>query len=328
MISISDLKEKVLTGGELTEAEAMSLANLNTDEYEELLESAAEITDRFGSRNFDSCSIINARSGRCPEDCKWCAQSAHHKTDIAVYQLVDRDTCMALADYNHRRGIGRFSLVTSGRTLSGKALDTVCDYYRELSERESGMGICASMGLLNSEALRRLHEAGVERYHCNLETAPSHFPTLCSTHTIDDKIKTIEAAREAGMEVCSGGIIGMGETMEQRVEFALTLRRIRPVSIPINVLSPIPGTPLENAAPLSSRDILQTVAIFRMIHPHAVLRFAGGRALIDPETQRKALRIGINGSIMGDLLTTIGAQIDEDIAMIRECGYNFETPGE
>lgn len=328
MSPINHLKEKVLNGGELTEAEAMSLATLTTDEYEELLEAAAEITDRFGSRDFDSCSIINARSGRCPEDCKWCAQSAHHKTDIAVYQLVDHDTCMELADYNHRRGIGRFSLVTSGRTLSGKALDTVCDYYRELSKRESGMGLCASMGLLDSESLRRLHEAGVERYHCNLETAPSHFPTLCSTHTIDDKIKTIEAAREAGMEVCSGGIIGMGETMEQRVEFALTLRRIRPVSIPINVLSPIPGTPLENADPLTDRDILQTVAIFRMIHPHAVLRFAGGRALIDRETQRKALRIGINGSIMGDLLTTIGSQIDEDIAMIRECGYNFETPEE
>ncbi|WP_297066849.1 biotin synthase BioB [uncultured Duncaniella sp.] len=328
MSPINHFKEKVLNCGELTEAEAMSLATLTTDEYEELLEAAAEITDRFGSRDFDSCSIINARSGRCPEDCKWCAQSAHHKTDIAVYQLVDHDTCMELADYNHRRGIGRFSLVTSGRTLSGKALDTVCDYYRELSERESGMGLCASMGLLDSESLRRLHEAGVERYHCNLETAPSHFPTLCSTHTIDDKIKTIEAAREAGMEVCSGGIIGMGETMEQRVEFALTLRRIRPVSIPINVLSPIPGTPLENADPLTGRDILQTVAIFRMIHPHAVLRFAGGRALIDRETQRKALRIGINGSIMGDLLTTIGSQIDEDIAMIRECGYNFETPEE
>lgn len=328
MSPINHFKEKVLNGGELTEAEAMSLATLTPDEYEELLEAAAEITDRFGSRDFDSCSIINARSGRCPEDCKWCAQSAHHKTDIAVYQLVDHDTCMELADYNHRRGIGRFSLVTSGRTLSGKALDTVCDYYRELSERESGMGLCASMGLLDSESLRRLHEAGVERYHCNLETAPSHFPTLCSTHTIDDKIKTIEAAREAGMEVCSGGIIGMGETMEQRVEFALTLRRIRPVSIPINVLSPIPGTPLENAGPLTGRDILQTVAIFRMIHPHAVLRFAGGRALIDRETQRKALRIGINGSIMGDLLTTIGSQIDEDIAMIRECGYNFETPEE
>lgn len=328
MSPINHFKEKVLNGGELTEAEAMSLATLTTDEYEELLEAAAEITDRFGSRDFDSCSIINARSGRCPEDCKWCAQSAHHKTDIAVYQLVDHDTCMELADYNHRRGIGRFSLVTSGRTLSGKALDTVCDYYRELSEHENGMGLCASMGLLDSESLRRLHEAGVERYHCNLETAPSHFPTLCSTHTIDDKIKTIEAAREAGMEVCSGGIIGMGETMEQRVEFALTLRRIRPVSIPINVLSPIPGTPLENADPLTDRDILQTVAIFRMIHPHAVLRFAGGRALIDRETQRKALRIGINGSIMGDLLTTIGSQIDEDIAMIRECGYNFETPEE
>lgn len=321
-------KDRILSGGSLTADEALSLVNLTDSSRKELYDTAAEITRHFGPRKFDSCSIINARSGRCPEDCKWCAQSAHHKTDIAVYQLVDHDTCMELADYNHRRGIGRFSLVTSGRTLSGKALDTVCDYYRELSERESGMGLCASMGLLDSESLRRLHEAGVERYHCNLETAPSHFPTLCSTHTIDDKIKTIEAAREAGMEVCSGGIIGMGETMEQRVEFALTLRRIRPVSIPINVLSPIPGTPLENADPLTGRDILQTVAIFRMIHPHAVLRFAGGRALIDRETQRKALRIGINGSIMGDLLTTIGSQIDEDIAMIRECGYNFETPEE
>lgn len=326
MCPISNLKEKVLDGGELTEAEAMGLASLTTEEYEELLEAAAEITGRFGSRDFDSCSIINARSGRCPEDCKWCAQSAHHKTDIEVYPLVGRDTCMELADYNRRRGIGRFSLVTSGRAISGKALDTVCDYYRELSRREAGMGLCASMGLLDAEALGRLREAGVERYHCNLETAPSHFHTLCTTHSIDDKIKTIEAAREAGMEICSGGIIGMGETMEQRVEFALTLRRVKPVSIPINVLSPIPGTPLEGSAPLTDRDILQTVAIFRMIHPRAVLRFAGGRARISHDTQRKALRIGINGSIMGDLLTTIGSQIDEDIEMIRSCGYNFKTP--
>ena len=313
----------MLTGGELTEAEAMSLANLNTDEYDELLESAAEITDRFGSRNFDSCSIINARSGRCPEDCKWCAQSAHHKTDIAVYQLVDRDTCMALADYNHRRGIGRFSLVTSGRTLSGKALDTVCDYYRELSERESGMGLCASMGLLDSEALRRLHEAGVKRYHCNLETAPSHFPTLCSTHTIDDKIKTIEAAREAGMEVCSGGIIGMGETMEQRVEFALTLRRIRPVSIPINILVPIAGTPLEKTEPISDNEILLTVALFRMAHPTVQLRLAGGRARLSRETMLKALKTGINGAITGDMLTTTGSTIQADKELATQAGYDF-----
>lgn len=325
MVSIRDLKEKVLSGGEISESEALVLADLTSDEYQELLEAAAEITERFGSREFDSCSIINARSGRCPEDCKWCAQSGHHKTEIAVYPLVDRDTCMALADYNRSKGIGRFSLVTSGHAMSGKALDTVCDYYRELSSSE-GMGLCASMGLLGAEELRRLREAGVERYHCNLETAPSHFGTLCSTHTIEDKIRTIEAARETGMEICSGGIIGMGETMEQRIEFALTLRRIRPVSIPINILCPIPGTPLENADPLTSREILQTVAIFRLLHPHAVLRFAGGRALIDKETQREAMRVGINGAIMGDLLTTVGSQIDEDIEMVRECGYTFSTP--
>lgn len=324
---INQLKTKVLDGGQITEAEAMSLANLSEEDYNELLDAAAEITARFGSRDFDSCSIINARSGRCPEDCKWCAQSAHHKTNIETYPLVDRETCMKLADYNHERGIGRFSLVTSGRTVTGKALDTICDYYRELSKRENGMGLCASMGLLDVEAMRRLRDAGVERYHCNLETAPSHFKTLCSTHTIDDKIKTINAAREAGMEVCSGGIIGMGETMEQRVEFALTLRsRVNPDSIPLNLLSPIPGTPLEKSAPLTDREILQTIAIFRMVHPKAVIRFAGGRAQMSRETQREALRIGVNGSIMGDLLTTIGSQIDEDIRMVRECGYNFQTP--
>lgn len=325
MTNIDQLKEKVLAGGEITEAEAMSLASLAPSQQDRLLDAAAEITARFGSRDFDSCSIINARSGRCPEDCKWCAQSAHHRTDISTYPLVDRETCMEMADYNRSRGIGRFSLVTSGRAVSGSALDRVCEYYKELSAK-GGMGLCASMGLLDAEALRRLREAGVERYHCNLESAPSHFPTLCSTHSIDDKIKTIEAAREAGMEICSGGIIGMGETMEQRVEFALSLRRVSPVSIPINILCPIPGTPLEKAAPLSDGEILTTIAIFRFIHPRAVLRFAGGRAAISRETQRKALRIGINGSIMGDLLTTIGSQIDEDIAMVRECGYNFKTP--
>lgn len=317
------IKEKLLAGGMLSEAEAMSLAKADERHDEELFSTAEAVTKAFSNRDFDSCSIVNARSGRCGEDCKWCAQSAHHKTDIAVYPVVEHDTCMDLADYNRSRGIGRFSLVTSGRALSGKALDTICDYYRELSVK-GGMGLCASMGLLDRESLQRLREAGVERYHCNLETAPSHFPTLCTTHSIEDKIKTIEAAREAGLEICSGGIIGMGETMEQRVEFALTLRRVKPVSIPINILCPIPGTPLEKAEPLTTEGILRTIAIFRLIHPKAVLRFAGGRAAIPAEAQRKALRIGINGSIMGDLLTTIGSQIDEDIAMVEECGYNFK----
>lgn len=321
-MNISDIKEKVLSGGEITPEEALWLADSEACPLEPLLEAAAEVTARFGSRKFDSCSIINARSGLCPEDCKWCAQSVRYATGAETYPLVDRELCMKMGEMNREAGIGRFSLVTSGRSLTGKALDKVCEYIAELHSR-GGMGLCASLGLLTPEALVRLREAGVERYHCNLETAPSHFPTLCSTHTLADKKATIRAAREAGLEICSGGIIGMGETMEQRVEFALSLREISPVSIPINILHPIPGTPLANQPPLSGDEILRTVAIFRMVHPRAVLRFAGGRDRIPHDAQLTALRTAVNGAIMGDLLTTIGAKIEEDKQMIKEAGYEF-----
>ena len=321
-MDISELKERILSGGRITDAEALSLADITPDRYDELRAAAAEITARFGSRKFDSCSIINARSGRCPEDCKWCAQSAAYDTSISHYPLVERDVCMEMAAYNRNAGIGRFSLVTSGRSVQGKALYTICSYYSQLRDM-GGIYLCASMGLLDEEAMTRLREAGVQRYHCNLETARSFLPSLCSTHTQDEKIATIRRARQAGMDVCSGGIIGMGETTRQRVEFALELREIDPVSIPLNVLQPIPGTPLEHQPPLTDDEIINTVAIFRLVHPKAVLRFAGGRARISPRAQREALRIGINGAIMGDLLTTIGAQIEQDRVMVRECGYEF-----
>ncbi len=324
MSYIQTLKDKILAGDAITDEEVLSLAEITQEEEAELWDAAAEITKAFGSDRFDSCSIVNARSGRCPEDCKWCAQSARHATEIAQYPLVDHDTCVGLADYNRRQGIGRFSMVTSGRKISGKSLARLCDYYRELADKYPGMGLCASMGLLDSNEMQQLYDAGVRRYHCNLETAPSHFPTLCSTHTIEDKIASIEAAREAGMEICSGGIIGMGESMRQRAEFAVALRRVNPVSIPINILQPIPGTPLEGAPMLTESEILNTVEIFRFAHPRAVLRFAGGRGRMSKETQRKGLRIGINGAIMGDLLTTIGAQIAEDKEMIANAGYKFE----
>ncbi len=229
---------------------------------------------------------------------------------------------MDMAAYNQRAGIGRFSLVTSGRTVKGEALDTICSYYRQLS-RDTDIYLCASMGLLDDEAMERLAQAGVKRYHCNLETAANFFPSLCSTHSREEKLTAIARARRAGMEICSGGIIGMGETMRQRVEFALELREVNPVSIPLNVLQPIPGTPLEHMPPLTDTEILDTVAIFRLVHPRVIIRFAGGRARISPYAQREALRIGVNGAIMGDLLTTIGAQIEQDKTMIKECGYDF-----
>lgn len=321
-MDIHYLKEKILSGGEITADEAFSLADISQAGRERLYEAAAEVTARFGSGRFDSCSIINARSGRCPEDCKWCAQSAHYGTDINTYALVGRDVCMDMYRRNLLAGIGRFSLVTSGRCVKGEALDKICSYFAEMRDK-GGINLCASLGLLDQEAMNRLHEAGVQRYHCNLETSSSFFPTLCSTHTQAEKIETIVCARHAGMEICSGGIIGMGETMRQRVEFALELRDVAPVSIPINVLQPIDGTPLENRPSLSDEEILDTVAIFRLVHPLTVLRFAGGRARISPKAQRKALKIGINGAIMGDMLTTIGAKIDEDKKMIRDAGYEF-----
>lgn len=322
-MDISAIKHRILAGGEITADEALALADPTPEVRKAMREAAAEITAAMGPRKFDSCSIINARSGRCPEDCKWCAQSAHYSTTIHSYPLVDRDTCMEMADYNRRAGIGRFSLVTSGRAVKGRDLDAICSYYSELREREPGMGLCASMGLLDREAMVRLHEAGVHRYHCNMESCRSFFPTLCSTHTQEDKLEAIARAREAGMEICSGGIIGMGESMRQRVEFALELREISPVSIPINILQPIPGTPLEGAAPLDPEEYLDTVAIFRLVHPHAVLRFAGGRASLDAAIQRRALAIGINGAIMGDMLTTVGSQIAQDLEMVKEAGYTL-----
>lgn len=321
MLDIQKFKKIILEGGKLADDEILSLSDVSPEQEEELWDAASEITKAFGSSKFDSCSIINARSGRCPENCKWCAQSAHHHTIIDEYPLVDHDTCIELANFNNDKGIGRFSMVTSGRKITGKPLATLCGYYRELAAKHPDMGLCASMGLLDREDLELLYEAGVRRYHCNLESAPSFFPELCTTHTIEDKIQTIKMAREVGMEVCSGGIIGMGETIRQRAEFAATLRRISPASIPINILQPIPGTPLEDSPLLTENEILNTVAIFRFAHPKATLRFAGGRARMSKDTQRKALKIGINGAIMGDLLTTIGAQIDEDYQMVKESGY-------
>ncbi len=315
---MNEILEKVTGGARLSEAEAYALCDIPSGE---LREAAAVLTARL-PRTFDSCSIINARSGRCSENCKWCAQSAHYHTGCDEYDMAAEQECMHAARVNAAGGIRRFSLVASGKAVRGKALDEMCRILRRIKD-ETPLQTCASMGLLDREAIQKLWDSGVRRYHCNLETAPSHFETLCTTHTIEDKLRTIDYAREAGMEVCSGGIIGMGETKRQIVEFALTLRRACPVSIPINVLSPIPGTPLEHTAPITDDEILDDIAILRLVHPDVELRFAGGRARLSRQTQLEALRIGINGGIVGDLLTTIGSTLDEDKRLTSDAGYDF-----
>lgn len=314
---IEILKKKVLEGGEISREEALQLSQCG--DKQALYKAAGEIRDRMAGRHFDTCSIINARSGRCSENCKWCAQSAVFKTNVEEYELVDEETCLRMAELNNEYGVDKFSFVTSGRTLSDRNIDRLCGYARKIRERSS-LHLCASMGLLKKEQLQRLLEAGITRYHCNLETSPRYFPTLCSTHTTEEKMATIRAAQEIGMEVCSGGIIGMGETMEDRIDLALVLRELGVKSIPVNVLNPIPGTPLEGAAPLSDEEVLTTIAVFRFIHPDAYLRFAGGRMLI-AHIETEAIGAGINSAIVGDLLTTVGSKVMEDMKKVKDLGF-------
>lgn len=319
-MDIQALKNRVLEGGAITEQEAYNL--LDVADKAELYDAAAEITQKMCPRQFDSCSIVNARSGRCSENCKWCAQSAHYDTGCETYELISPHKCLEMARYNARKGVKRFSLVASGRAVKGEALKNICSMLRQAKE-ETGIFTCASLGLLNRDELQQLWDSGVRRYHCNLEAAPSYFGQLCTTHTVDDKLQTIRHARDIGFEVCSGGIIGMGETSRQRVELSLKLREAEPHSVPINILCPIEGTPLADATPLTDDEILTTIAIYRFIHPKAQLRFAGGRAKMSPELQMKALKAGMNGGVVGDLLTTVGSKIDQDKEMINRAGYEF-----
>ncbi len=324
MIDLKELEERILGGGRITRAEADALAEWSDtpERLNQLCDAADRITRATQPAVIDSCSIVNARSGLCSENCKWCAQSAHFATGCEHYPHLPYERVLEAARHNEREGIGKFSLVTSGRAVSPRDLETFCEQFRCLS-KDTGLYLCASMGLLGREEMQRLAEAGVRRYHCNMETSARFFATLCSTHTPEDKRRTIAYAREAGMQICSGGIIGMGESMQDRIDFAFELAEIDPDSVPINILIPIPGTPLADTPLISEPDIIRTAALFRFILPRQSIRFAGGRMRLSQESMQRMLKGGVNGVLMGDMLTTVSNQIADDRRLFADTGWEF-----
>ena len=319
--TIEELTERILDGYRVTrenfDADLKEL--LLTCDVETMLDQAQRIERHFFQNEVDLCSIINGRSGLCSEDCKYCAQSHCHHTGCEEYGFLPTEEIYAAGKANQDAGVNRFAIVTAGRALKGRDFEKALEAYRVLHEKLH-IGLCASMGLLDPDQFVRLREAGVTRYHCNLETSRENFPNICTTHTFDDKVRVIQAAQAAGLSVCSGGIIGLGESWEDRFRMSFSLSELGIRSIPINVLMPIPGTPLEHQPQISQEDAVRTYAIYRFLNPEADIRMAGGRGVL-PESGATIIGRAASAYITGNMLTTAGATtIDKDKKVLARLG--------
>lgn len=302
----------------LSRSEAEAFLRLPESSTPDML-SVAGAVRAARSPAFFNCGILNAKSGRCPENCAFCAQSAHHETGAPVYPFVSQEVILQKAAEAARHGVRRFSLVVSGTMLDEKDVEPLCRAVERIIA-ETGMSVCGSLGILTPERAACYREAGVTRYHHNLETAESFFPNICTTHAYERDVESLRAARAAGMEVCSGGIIGLGESREQRAELAWTLAELGVDSVPINFLNAIPGTRLEHMPRLAPQEALRTIALFRIMHPGRDILIAGGRSHVLGEWQSWLYAAGANGLMIGDYLTTSGAAFEADLAMMRTLG--------
>ncbi len=308
-MQLKDLADKIIDGYEITKEEALELYDAPLDE---LKESASKITSHFFKEAIELCCISNGKCGKCSENCKFCSQSRYYNTEIQQSVLKSVDEFFKEAQANDRRGVHRFSIVTAGVRLSKAELKTIAQAYKKISS-ELKISCCGSLGLLDYDDFVMLKEAGLKRYHNNLETSPNFFKEICTTHTMKQKEDTIALAKKAGLEICSGCILGMGESVEDRVDIALELRKLQVDSTPINILNPIKGTPLENRPTVHPDEVRRTIALFRHVLPKTVLRLAGGRLIIQ-KYFTDLYKYGINAEITGDMLTTAGLTVADDIS--------------
>ncbi len=316
---IFDLVDRVIKGEELSKKEAEVL--IHRDLYEVLF-CANKIREHFKGNKVFTCSIINAKSGLCSEDCAFCAQSKYHNTHIQVYPLLSISELVKEGEKMAENGALRFSFVTSGKKLSKREIDTICEAAHTLTQ-QTGLKICASLGMLDEDYALSLKQAGVIRYHHNLETSRSFFKNICTTHEYDDDLNTIDVAKGVGLEVCSGGIVGLGENFYQRIELALLLRELDVDSIPINFLHPIKGTKLEHMKLIPPKDALLTISIFRFLNPDKDITICGGRELCLRDLQSWIFFAGASGVMIGNYLTTRGREIKDDLRMIEDIGLEI-----
>ena len=318
-MDIKALYNRVIGGYLITREEALFLYK---EDLGDLTRYADMIRDHFCGNQFDMCTIINGKSGLCSENCKFCAQSSHYNTGSKVYSLLSEEEILADAKKNADQGVMRYSIVTAGRSLSDGEVDRMCQIIRRIKE-EVHISVCVSFGLLKEDQFRRLKDAGAERVHNNLEASENFFPSVCTSHSFSDKVQAIRAAQAAGLDVCSGGIMGLGERIEDRIDMALSLRDLGIESIPVNMLNPIPGTPMEKYESLTVKEMQRIIAVYRFILPKAFIRLAGGRGMMD-DKGKACFQSGANATISGDMLTTAGITVKKDLRLLEELDYRIK----
>lgn len=295
------------------------LLKLYEKPLDELIEISSQITKEHFDNTVEACSIISAKTGACGENCKYCAQSKHNHAEIECHPLLDVETVKKAALSAKENGATRFCIVTSGRVPSGEDFQKILEMIREVASIDD-LHCCASLGLLSEEQIKQIKEAGVERYNHNINTSENYHSKICTTHNFKDRVNTVKMIQKHGMEACCGVIIGMGESREDRIDMALSLKEINPKTVPINFLNPIKGTPLEGYEDkINEEEILKTICIFRIVLPNALLRYAGGRTTrLSEYNQALGIKAGINSLLVGNYLTTVGSKAEEDKEMLKE----------